>query len=72
MKLIDNIDQSNTLLKGRLSLNILLSDKSEVDDGVLKETKLNIIDDQYYNSVYYTHLPRKIMYHKLTCIKQCL
>lgn len=54
-----------------VSLNILLSEKSNVNDGIKKELKLHF-PDNYYNSAYHTRYLKKLTFNKIICIKQLL
>lgn len=57
--------------KKLVSLNILLSEKSSLDDGIKKEIQVQFPED-YYNLAYHTSIFKKRMFYKIICIKQLL
>ena len=60
-----------TLCRQNVSLNILLSEKSDINDGIKKELNIQFPKD-YYNSAYHTRIFKRIMFNKFICIKQLL
>lgn len=57
--------------KQYISLNILLSEKSNIDDNVKKEVNVQF-PDNYYNFAYHTRILKKRIFYKIICIKQLL
>lgn len=64
-------DAVPTLCKQNVSLNILLSEKSDINDGIKKELNTQF-PKGYYNSAYHTRIFKRIMFNKIICIKQLL
>jgi len=64
-------DAIPSFCKQNVSLNILLSEKSNINDGIKKEHNIQF-PKGYYNSAYHTRIFKRIMFNKIICIKQLL
>lgn len=60
-----------TSCKQLLSLNVLLTERAQIDDGIKKEINIQF-PENYYNRAYHTRYSKKILYDKIICIKQVL
>lgn len=57
--------------KQNVSLNVLLSEKSNIDDGIKKELNIKF-PENYYNFAYHSRILKKRILNKIICIKQLL
>lgn len=55
-----------------LSINAMLSELSEANDGILKLKELPKNDRDYYNRCYRTRQFSKAVYYKAICIREIL
>lgn len=55
-----------------VSINVMLSELSEANDGILKKKEMPQNSDNYYNNCYGTRYFSKCAYYKAICIKEII
>lgn len=55
-----------------ISLNIMLSEISKPDDGILKRKELSVFPEDYYNRYYGTRRLSRESCYKMICMKHLL